>query len=78
VIKWFYFLPGIIFAGVTNVDQLWVLANISVALSSLPNLVALLLLSGVFLKLMLDYMSGTKKYTTRLTDKNKQYIKVAE
>ena len=78
VIKWFYFLPGIIFAGVTNVDQLWVLANISVALSSLPNLVALLLLSGVFLKLMLDYMSGIKKYTTRLTDKNKQYIKVAE
>ncbi len=78
IIKWVYFLPGIIFAGVTNVDQLWVLANISVALSSLPNLVALLFLSGVFLKLMFDYTSGSKKYNTQLTDKNKQYIKVAK
>jgi Na+/alanine symporter len=60
------------------VDQLWVLANISVALSSLPNLVALLFLSGVFLKLMFDYTSGSKKYNTQLTDKNKQYIKVAK
>ena len=78
IIKWLYFLPGIIFAGITNVDQLWVLANISVALSALPNLVALLFLSGVFVKLMRDYMSGEKKYSTKLTDENKQYIKVAE
>ena len=26
IIKWIYFLPGIIFAGITNVDQLWQLA----------------------------------------------------
>jgi len=54
------------------------LANISVALSALPNLVALLFLIGVFLKLMRDYMSGENKYATKLTDKNKQYIKIAE
>lgn len=78
IIKWLYFLPGVIFAGITNVDQLWLLANISVALSALPNLVALLFLSGVFIKLMRDYMSGEKKYSTKLTDENKQYIKVAE
>ena len=44
-VRWTYFLPGVIFAGITNVDQLWALANISVAASALPNLVALLLLS---------------------------------
>ena len=78
IIKWLYFLPGIVFAGISNVDQLWMLANISVALSALPNLVALLFLIGVFLKLMRDYMSGENKYATKLTDKNKQYIKIAE
>jgi AGCS family alanine or glycine:cation symporter len=77
VVKWLYFLPGIIFAGITNVDQLWMLANISVAVSALPNLVALLLLSGVFLKLMRDYMSGSMKYRTDLIDESKQYIRVA-
>ena len=77
VVKWLYFLPGIIFAGITNVDQLWMLANISVAVSALPNLVALLLLSGVFLKLMRDYMSGSMKYRADLIDETKQYIRVA-
>ena len=51
-IKWIYFLPGVVFAGITNVDQLWALANISVAASALPNLVAVLMLSGVFVTLM--------------------------
>jgi|TARA_B100000767_G_scaffold271824_1_gene298243 AGCS family alanine or glycine:cation symporter len=78
IIKWLYFLPGIVFAGISNVDQLWMLANISVALSALPNLIALLFLIGVFLKLMRDYMSGENRYATKLTDKNKQYIKIAE
>ena len=50
-VKWVYFLPGVAFAGITNVDQLWALANISVAASALPNLVALLVLSGVFMKI---------------------------
>tara|TARA_B100001059_G_C17793011_1_gene561305 strand:+ start:314 stop:1720 length:1407 start_codon:yes stop_codon:yes gene_type:complete len=77
VIKWIYFLPGIIFAGITNVDQLWQLANISVAVSALPNLVALLFLSGVFLKLMQDYISGDMKYETKLIDKSKKYIKMS-
>ena len=77
VIKWVYFLPGIIFAGITNVDQLWQLANISVAVSALPNLVALLFLSGVFLKLMQDYISGDMKYETKLIDKSKKYIKMS-
>jgi len=39
--------------------------------------VALLLLSGVFLKLMRDYMSGSMKYRTDLIDESKQYIRVA-
>jgi len=76
-VKWIYFLPGVIFAGITNVDQLWALANISVLVSALPNLVALLLLGGVFITLMRDYLTGTNQYTTNITDKNQNHIKTA-
>lgn len=67
-LKWVYFIPGVLFAGVANVDQLWVVANISVGVTALPNLVAILMLSGVFFKLMSDYLSGTRAYDTALTD----------
>ena len=76
-IRWIYFLPGVVFAGITNVDQLWALANISVAASALPNLVALLVLSGVFMTLMKDYLSGENRYATAVTDKDRQYIQMA-
>ena len=76
-LKWIYFLPGVVFAGVENVDQLWALANISVAASALPNLVALLLLTPVFLVLMRDYLSGRMDYATRITDGTGQYIRTA-
>lgn len=76
-IKWTYFLPGVVFAGITNVDQLWALANISVVASAIPNLVALLVLSGVFITLMKDYLSGENNFETRIIDENRQYIRVA-
>ena len=76
-VKWLYFLPGVVFAGITNVEQLWALANISVVASALPNLVALLLLSGVFMTLMKDYLSGENKYATAITDRSKQYVQMA-
>lgn len=76
-VKWIYFLPGVVFAGITNVEQLWALANISVVASALPNLVALLLLSGVFMTLMKDYLSGENKYATAITDRSKQYVQMA-
>ena len=75
--KWVYFFPGVVFAGITNVDQLWALANISVAASALPNLVALLILSGVFMALMRDYVSGEQRFATAVTDRNRQYIRMA-
>ena len=75
--RWIYFLPGVLFAGITNVDQLWALANISVAASALPNLVALLMLSGVFLALMKDYLSGENRYATAKTDVSREYIRMA-
>lgn len=65
VLKWAYLLPGIIFAGVADVDKLWVFANISVGVCSLPNLVALVALNGVFFKLMRDLLSGTNQYACR-------------
>jgi AGCS family alanine or glycine:cation symporter len=77
-VKWVYFFPGVVFAGITNVDQLWALANISVAASALPNLVALLVLSGVFVTLMKDYLSGENCYATAKTDASRQYIRIAQ
>ncbi len=76
-LKWIYFLPGVVFAGITNVDQLWAVANISVAASALPNLIALLLLSGVFLTLMRDFLSGDNVYATAKTDSSRSYIRTA-
>lgn len=76
-VRWTYFLPGVAFAGITNVDELWALANISVATSALPNLVALLLLSGVFITLMRDYLAGENRYTTAITDKSRSYVRLA-
>ena len=76
-VKWVYFLPGVVFAGITNVDQLWALANISVAASALPNLVALLALSSVFMTLMKDYLSGENRFTTVSTDASRQYVRMA-
>lgn len=76
-LRWIYFMPGVIFAGITNVDQLWALANISVAVSALPNLVALLLLSGVFVTLMRDFLGGEKRYATAIVDKNRNHVKIA-
>ncbi|MCH8963056.1 MAG: alanine:cation symporter family protein, partial [Bacteroidetes bacterium] len=74
-LKWVYFLPGVLFAGVANVDKLWVVANISVGVTALPNLVAILLLSGVFFKLMRDYLSGERAYDTALTDVTRRYLR---
>ena len=76
--RWIYFMPGVVFAGITNVDQLWALANISVAASALPNLVALLMLSGVFMALMKDYLSDKNQYATAVTDKSREYIRMAK
>jgi len=78
VLKWLYLLPGVIFAGVANVDKLWVFANISVAVCSIPNLIAILALSGTFFKLMYDYLTGKNEYATIIVDYKKNYVKTAK
>jgi AGCS family alanine or glycine:cation symporter len=70
VLRWLYFVPGVVFAGVADVDRLWVLANIAVAAVSIPNLVAMLCLSGVFVALMRDELSGKREYSTANVDGN--------
>jgi AGCS family alanine or glycine:cation symporter len=77
-LKWFYLIPGVIFAGIADVDKLWVFATISVGVCSLPNLVAVLALSGVFFKLMNDYLSGRNIYATKLIDASNNYVKTAK
>jgi AGCS family alanine or glycine:cation symporter len=73
-LKWFYLMPGVLFAGVADVDKLWVFADISVAVCSLPNLVAVLALSGAFFKLMKDYLDEKNKYSTAIVDRKKIYV----
>ena len=76
--KWFYLMPGVIFAGFADVEKLWVFANISVGVCSLPNLVALLALSGAFFKLMRDYLTDKNIYATAVVDSSKSYVKKAK
>ncbi len=68
VLKWLYFLPGVLVAGIADVDRLWVVANIAVGSVAIPNLFALLCLSGVFRKLMTDEVTGTRAYAMERVD----------
>lgn len=78
ILKVFYLIPGLIFAGITDVDKLWVLADIAVGVCAIPNLIAILALSGVFIKLMKDYLEGKNEYATRIVDYKKNYVRTAK
>jgi len=77
-VKWIYFFPGVIFAGVADVDKLWVFANIIVASCGIPNLIAVLALNGVFFTLLKDYLLNRNEYRTEIIDASKKYIKMAD
>jgi len=74
-LKWLYFIPPVVFAGVADVDKLWVFANIAVGVCAIPNLIAVLALSGAFLKLMRDYTGGENQYATTVIDTSKKYVR---
>jgi AGCS family alanine or glycine:cation symporter len=73
-VRFLYFIPPLVFAGVADVDRLWVFANIAVAICAIPNLVAVLSLSGVFMTLMGDYLSGRNRYAAQVIDASKEYV----
>jgi AGCS family alanine or glycine:cation symporter len=73
-LRWLYFVPPVIFAGVTDVDRVWVFANIAVAVCALPNLVAVLLLSGAFMRLMRDYIDGSFRFASRAVDESQDWV----
>jgi AGCS family alanine or glycine:cation symporter len=75
-VKWLYFVNPLIFAGVADVDRVWVFANIAVGVCAIPNLVAVLALSGAVMKLMGDYLSGRNRYATRIIDASKEYVRI--
>ncbi len=75
--RWLYLVPGVAFAGVADVDRLWVFANISVGVCALPNLVAVLALSGAFFMLMQDYLRGENRYATDRVDTTRSYVRSA-
>ena len=76
-LRWLYFIPPVVFAGVTDVDRVWVFANIAVGVCAIPNLIAVLALSGTFLELMQDYLSGEKRYAAAVIDETKAYARKA-
>jgi AGCS family alanine or glycine:cation symporter len=76
-IRFLYFVPPVIFAGVADVDRVWVFANIAVAICAIPNLVAVLSMSGAFMTLMKDYLSGRNQYATSIIDVSKDYVRFA-
>lgn len=69
ILRWIYFLPGIAMAGVADVDRMWLVANVAVAVTAIPNLFAMLSLSGVFTKLMRDELSGERAYRMTVVDR---------
>ena len=73
-LKWFYLLPGIVFAGVADVDRVWAFANISVGVCAIPNLIAILALNGVFFVLMRDSLTGKNAFASDIVDARKTYI----
>ena len=77
LIRWLYLVPGVLFAGVANVDRLWIFANLAVGSCAIPNLVAVLALSGPFFILMRDYIGGDNRYKTATVDATGQYVRMA-
>ena len=73
--KWLYFIPPLIFAGVDDVDRVWVFANIAVGVCAIPNLVAVLALSGAFMMLMRDFLEQNDRYATKIVDVTKDYVR---
>jgi AGCS family alanine or glycine:cation symporter len=74
-LRWLYFIPPVAFAGVADVDRVWVFANIAVGVCAIPNLVAVLSLSGPFLTLMGDHLSGRNRYATRVVDETGVFVR---
>lgn len=77
-LRWLYFAPALAFAGVADVNRVWVFTNIAVGICAIPNLIAVLALSGVFFVLMKDYLEGKKTYATSLIDGTSNFVKFAE
>lgn len=78
VFKWLYLVPGVIFAGVSDVNALWVFADIATGVCAIPNLIGVLALSGVYLELQKDYFLGKNQYLTAIIDKNRNYVRKAK
>ncbi|MFC1500595.1 alanine/glycine:cation symporter family protein [Candidatus Zixiibacteriota bacterium] len=76
-LKWLYFIPPVLFAGVADVDRLWVFANIAVGVCAIPNLIAVVALRKEIFKLMHDFVDGRHRYATRLIDVSKEYVRKA-
>ena len=72
--RYVYLIPGVLFAGVSNVDRLWVFANLAVGSCAIPNLIAVLALSGPFFVLMRDYVRQENRYTTAIIDRSREYV----
>ncbi len=73
-LRYVYLIPGVLFAGVSNVDRLWIFANLAVGSCAIPNLIAVLALSGPFFVLMRDYVRQENRYATAVIDRSREYV----
>ena len=72
--RYVYLIPGVLFAGVSNVDRLWAFAKLAVGSCAIPNLIAVLALSGPFFVIMRDYVRQENRYTTAIIDRSREYV----
>ena len=73
-LRYVYLVPGVLFAGVSNVDRLWVFANLAVGSCAIPNLIAVLALSGPFFVFKQDYVRQENRYATAIIDRSREYV----
>lgn len=62
IFRWLYLIPPFIAAG-KSVESIWLVVDISTGIVAIPNLIALLLLSNVFIKLFKNFINTEKKET---------------
>ncbi len=54
ILKWFYFVPPLI-SVTMPIEAIWTMADMATGFLVIPNMIALVSLSGIFIKLFKDF-----------------------
>lgn len=58
--RWIYLIPPFLTLGRTT-ELIWTVVDISTGIEGIPNMLALIMLNGVFIKLFIDFMKKEEK-----------------